>query len=434
MELFSLGEITQISRDKFPMIGKIKQRTDDSISCERTLTLENDQFLDDHRFNNTPFLLGVMGLELFAELSKILFPKKTILRFEDVHFKSAIRLKEDKPYTFNAKIIATEDSADVEITSKITVTSGETSDSKLHFKGKIVYGNQESETQKLPQLKEMPLLTREFIYQILPHGPSFHVVEELNTIENEMVAIGRSTKKQLFDWKTKELLVDPYFLEAGFQAIGLMDFILSGRVGLPSKIQQLVFFETDDKPHFIVGKEDPEKDGFFNFNILSKKGNILLKVIGYQMVEINLGETSSILEKLRAHRIRQLFTIPKNDWLEVIDKQLFLNKLSREPDFVATFLRKDELDALAALEENDKQEQLLKLFALKRAPRMVLRSRKMLNFKLEKDEKGDYSCSHMGKRAYLSMVNQTKYILVLASRNKQHKLDFYPAENNNLLR
>ncbi|MHA1841147.1 MAG: hypothetical protein ACTSYW_04130 [Candidatus Heimdallarchaeota archaeon] len=413
-----MEESIQISRDKFPMIGKITQRSDDFITCERTLSLETDPFLDHHRFNNTPFLLGVIGLELFAELAKTLFPKKTIKQFEDVHFKSAIRLKEDKPCTFNGKITAREDDIEAVLTTNISAP-------KLHFKTKIVFGERELETQKIPQLNKMPLLTRDFIYQILPHGPSFHVVEELNTIENEMIAIGRTSKNQLFGWKVRELLVEPYFIEAGFQAIGLMDFILSGRVGLPSKIQKLVFYHSDDKPHFIVGCKNPENNGLFNFTVLSKKGNVLLKVIGYQMVEINLGETTSILDKLRSHRIRQLIPIPKKSWLEVIDKQLFFDKLSREPDFVTTYLRKDELEELEKLSDSDKQERLLKLFALKRAPRMVLLSRKMLNFKLAKDEAGEYSCLHKGKHVYLSMLDESKYLLVLASRNRKDGLNFY---------
>ena len=419
-----------ITRDKFPMVGKITQKNDDSVTCKRTLSLESDCYLDDHRFNNTPFLPGVFGLELFAELGKILFPNKTIQRFEDVHFLSAIRLKENNPFTIKTALISKEDHVDVEITSTNIDPSGSNSKSKIHFKAKIVFGEQERESQAIPVLKKMPLLTREFIYQILPHGPSLHVLEELNTIENEMIAIGRSPKKQLFGWKVKELLVDPFHLEAAFQAIGLMDFILKGKVGLPSKIQQLIFFESDDKPHFIVGKENPKKQGFFNFNILSKKGNVLLKAIGFQMVEINLGETTSILEKLRSHRIRQLIPIPKKSWLEVIDKQLFLDKLSREPDIVATFLRKDELEELEVLNEKVKQDWLLELFALKRAPRLVLLSRKMLNFKIEKDEAGNYYCKHKGKHVYLTIVNESKYLLVLASSTKQHGLDFFADREN----
>ncbi|MHA1434368.1 MAG: hypothetical protein ACTSO7_11055 [Candidatus Heimdallarchaeota archaeon] len=416
-----MNDSFQISQDKYPMIGKITQRSDDSITCERTLSLDTDRFLDHHRFNNTPFLLGVFGLELFAELGKILYPTKTIKQFEDVHFKSAIKLKEDKPCTINAKVISNGEHADAEITTNIV----DTSETKLHFKAKVVFGDLKQETQKIPQLKKMPLLTQDFIYQILPHGSTFHVIEELNTIENEMIAIGRTSKDQLFDWKVKELLIEPYFIEAGFQAIGLMDFILSGRTGLPSKIQKLVIYESDDKPHFIVGGENPEKNGFFNFAVLSKKGNVLLKVIGFQMVEINLGETTSILDKLRSHRIRQLIPIPKKSWLEVIDKQLFSDKLSREPDFVATYLRKDELEELESLSGSDKQDRLLELFALKRAPRMVLLSRKMLNFKITRDEAGDYFCSHKGKQIYLTIVDESNYLLVLASRNRKDGLDFY---------
>lgn len=425
MDLVSLEESTQITRDKFPMIGKITQRNDNSISCKRTLSLESDCYLDHHRFNNTPFLPGVIGLELFAELGRILFPNKIIQRFEDIHFLSAIRLREDNPTTIYTKITPNDDIADVVITSISKGSSENKSNSKVHFTAKMIFGSRERERQKIPVLKKLPLLTGEFIYQILPHGSSFQVLAELNSIENEMIAVGNFRKKQLFGWKVKELLTNPFILEAGFQAIGLMDFILKGRAGLPSKIKQVTFFESDEKPYFIVGRENIKKRGFYDFSVLSRKGNVQVKVNDFQMVEINLGDTSSILEKLRSHRIRQQLPLPKKSWLEVIDKQLFLDKLSREPDFVTTFLRKDELNELEELNEKDKQERLLKLFALKRSLRVVLRSRKMLNFKLEKDETGKYYCSHKGKSVYLTMVEELNYLLVLASRKRKDGQDFY---------
>ncbi|MHA1463445.1 MAG: hypothetical protein ACTSQ0_10310 [Candidatus Heimdallarchaeota archaeon] len=418
-----MEENTQITQDKFPMIGKITQRNDNSLSCERTLSLESDCYLDHHRFNNTPFLPGVIGLELFAELGRILFPNKTIQRFEDIHFLSGIRLKKDNPITIYTNIIANDNIADVVITSISKGSSENKSNSKVHFTAKMVFGSRVRERQKIPVLKKLPMLTGEFIYQILPHGSSFQILAELNSIENEMIAVGSFRKRQLFGWKVKELLTEPFILEAGFQAIGLMDFIINGRAGLPSKIKQITYFETDDKPYFIVGRENSEKSGFYDFRILSRKGNVHAKVNDFQMVEINLGDTSSILDKLRSHRIRQMLSIPKKAWLEVIDKQLFLDKLSREPDFVTTFLRKDEIDELEELNEKDKQ--LLELFALKRSLRVVLRSRKMFNFKLEKDETGEYCCSHKGKYVYLTLMEESNYLLVLASRKRKDGLDFY---------
>ena len=257
-----MEESTQITQDKFPMIGKITQRNDNSLSCERTLSLESDLYLDHHRFNNTPFLPGVIGLELFAEMSKVLFPNKIIQRFEDIHFLSAIRLKEDNPITIYTNLTVSDDIADVVITSTSKGSSDNKSNSKVHFKAKMIFGSRERESQKIPVLKKLPLLTGEFIYQILPHGSSFQVLAEINSIENEMIAVGSFPKKQLFGWKVKKLLTNPFILEAGFQAIGLMDFILNDRTGLPSKIKQVTYFESEDKPHFIVGRENIEKRGF----------------------------------------------------------------------------------------------------------------------------------------------------------------------------
>ena len=108
-----------IDKKQFPMIGNLSKNKDKLYSSKRKLTIEGDRYLDHHRFNNVPFLPGVMGLEFFAELVKYLHPEREIWKFVNVEFQSAIRLKDDQPKEIQADIIFNINSAEAAITSQV---------------------------------------------------------------------------------------------------------------------------------------------------------------------------------------------------------------------------------------------------------------------------------------------------------------------------
>lgn len=423
-----------IDKQQFPMIGDLTKNKDKSYTSKRKLTIENDRYLDHHRFNNVPFLPGVMGLEFFAELVKILHPEKEIKKFENVEFRSAIRLKDDQPKEIQTDITFKEDSAEAVITSQVIKDGKLMDDMRLHFKSDIKFGLRDTETVKLPQKKKMPLLNKQFIYEILPHGPLLHVITEINHIEEKMLAISSIKKKQLMSWKHKEFLINPLSIEACFQALGLMDFIDCGRAGLPSKIGQLIFYKTKGEPHFIVGqkKGDVEKGGLFDFYLVTLKGEIVVKAIDFQTIEINLGETTNILERIRSHQIRMLFKIPKLAWLEVVSNRLLRDKLSREPEFPSAFLHPDELDEFDKLEEDEQKRVIPDLYAQKRALRIVLRGAHMCDLKIHLDEKGEPICHYKNKTIYLTTKRIENYALAMASFKRKVAIEL--EKNEDLLK
>jgi len=394
-----------IDKKQFPMIGNLSKDKGKLYSSIRKLTIEGDRYLDHHRFNNVPFLPGVMGLEFFAELVKYLQPEREIWKFVNVEFQSAIRLKEDQPKEIQTDIEFNINSAEATIISQVMKDGEPTNDSKLHFKSEIVFGPRSVEKIKLPSMKNMPLLSEQFIYELLPHGPLLQVLTEINHIQENMLAILKVKKKQLMSWKHKEFLINPLSIEACFQALGLMDFIDCGRAGLPSKIGQLIFYKTKNEPYYIIGqkKRDVEKGGLFDFQLVTKKGEVVVKAIDFQ-------------------------TIPKLAWLEVVSNNLLKDKLSREPEFIRDFLHPEEISEFDKMAEKERLRIIPELYAQKRALRVVLRSANMCDFKISLDENGEPICQHKNKTIYLTIKRIENYTLAMASYRRKVDIELNQKE------
>jgi len=200
-----------------------------------------------------------------------------------------------------------------------------------------------------------------------------------------------------------------------------MDFIDCGRAGLPSKIGKLIFYNTKDKPYFIIGqkKGNVEKGGLFDFQLVTKRGEVFVKAIDFQTIEIDLGETANILERLRSHQIRLLYKIPKFAWLEVVSNKLIKDKLSREPEFIDIFLHPDELDEFEKLNKKDQEAIIPELYAQKRALRIILRGANMCDLKIRKNEKGESICKFKNRTIHLTTKIIENYALAMASIGKR---------------
>lgn len=431
--MFTPLQTTNFIAGEFPLVSESLQFSNGMIINERTLSLEKDQYLDDHRFNNVPFMPGVIGLELFAELSKIVQHKKEILEFVDVSFDSAITLKNDEPRKIQTKIKfnVDEDEAEASIESTRIKKDEKEKETKLYFQAKIIFGQRKKENQNIPILKKMPLLNKQFIYQLLPHGPFFQVLSELNQINKEVVAVCNFKREKQYGRIYKKFIIQPLAIEAGFQAIGLMDFILNSRAGLPSKIGKMIFYDSKDKPYYVKGwKKAQDNNGtLFDFIVMTKKGEVIQKIIDYQTVEVNLGDTTSAIEKIRSHRIRQLFKMPKMAWLEVINRQLLQEKVSKNPDFLKTFLNKEEMLLIDKTDERNREQLIARYFAMKRALRVILFSGNMRDFTIRRDEINEPFFQKKRKKIFLTLTEAKDYVLAIASYRK--KIGISLEENTN---
>ncbi|MEA2070168.1 MAG: polyketide synthase dehydratase domain-containing protein [Asgard group archaeon] len=407
-----------INKKRFPCVGKIIiDENDVCISC-RDVTIKSDCYLDDHRFNSKPLFPGVMALEYFAELAHYLYPNQEIVSFDKVSFRKAIKFDETVATEIEAKVEKEETHAVISLTKK---SSSSKKVSNWNMKGEVKFGEKIKKKQSLPELLDMPLLTGDYLYKVLPHGQTFHVLSEINRVNNEVIAVGDFKQRKFFSWEHEPLHSKPLLIEAGFQSTGVLDFVLAGRTSLPSEIESLTFYTFKGTPYFIIGqkKRQDEKGSLFDFQVLTKKGEVVLEAINYRTILMDLGETDKILKKIRSHRVRQLFQIPKKSWLEVIDRSLFKEKLSKEPTYPEEWLTSDERETIEDMEENEQELFITKLFAMKRVLKLMFRKKNLQNLPLKDNSLGNYYHSRLFRRVDFSLVVTEKYVLAMGSLKKR---------------
>ena len=73
------------------------------LTVETTLDPTAQPFLNDHRIDGTAVLPGVMGIEAFAEVARLLVPGWHVVRIEDVDFLAPVKFYRDEPRTLTIR-------------------------------------------------------------------------------------------------------------------------------------------------------------------------------------------------------------------------------------------------------------------------------------------------------------------------------------------
>ncbi|MBD3189419.1 MAG: acyltransferase domain-containing protein, partial [Candidatus Heimdallarchaeota archaeon] len=426
--LESPGPAVTIDRRAYPLVGKIKRNFDGSIIAEKTFSVEENLFLNDHRFDNIPFYPGVMGLELFAELAKVAFPRKTIKKFEDVKFRSAIKFIKDKPRTLKAIISYDKKRPTVVLESQFIKDGVKLGDPTLHFAASLVFGRKKKKVESAPELVKLKVADMQDIYKILPHGSLFQVLNEVNRIDNEIIARGRFTEQQQFSFKYKGFTTTPLVIESAFQTMGLFDIIKDSQMGLPFAIKSLSFYKNSEPPAIIRGykKGETEFGSIFDFEILTKSGELVLKASDYSTAKVDFGGNFQEVETLRLNRIKQLFDVPKKAKLGAVSIHQLKDQLKQDPSFLETFLHPDELVKYQAFKIEKRQDEWLAgVLAAKKALTKLDASLEPQTIKIEKSELGEpfILLSDSKKPLNLSITHSNGYAIAIVSSSEKIGID-----------
>ena len=92
-ELGEMAKKTPWFKKKHPSI-MIDDLNKNTKIATRTLSLQKDRYLDDHRIDGKAVLPGVMGLETIAEVSRELHGK-SVQSMNNIQFKSPVKLPRD---------------------------------------------------------------------------------------------------------------------------------------------------------------------------------------------------------------------------------------------------------------------------------------------------------------------------------------------------
>ncbi|MCE7737292.1 MAG: acyltransferase domain-containing protein [Candidatus Heimdallarchaeota archaeon] len=269
------------------------------LQAYRTISLERDSYLDDHRIEGKAVLPGVMGLETIAEMSRAI-EDNTVFHLHDVKFKSPVKLPHDKDLEL---IISREDeTSKYYLKSKFIGPDGkQLGDLREHFEMITINSNRtpgfpSTNKSNLELVKIASVMSSKQIYKLFFHGPSYQVIKKLNEVtEVSAISTFNRPKKTMFT-DDSELEIDPLAIEAGFQTAGLHLMLTQKQMGLPSGIKQLTVFHLGNSPKYIIVQYLRTNDmySYYDVDIVDEDGNVLIKMEEYEMIHTGDLETLDV--------------------------------------------------------------------------------------------------------------------------------------------
>ena len=250
----------------------------DVIRVKRTLTIDGDQWIEDHAINDVPVLPGVVGLEMMAAVAQLAKPGQAYVGAQDVVFKQPIKLHKGQPVELTAEAKPMSDgTVRCRLLSERTLRTGRQQVTE-HFTAHILLG-------MAPEIAPLPSAffpdesySAEEIYQRFFHGPIFQVLRGVDSVSADaLLANGQITHSPI----ANGLITQPLVLEAAFQAAGLHHMITQHQMALPSVIQEVQLIQDCKEGEDITITVNQSGKGY-DVDVDSKSGPIL-RLRGFEM-------------------------------------------------------------------------------------------------------------------------------------------------------
>ena len=285
-------------KECFALLDRVSfHETERRLEIERKLLLEKDLYLSDHAIEGIPVFPGVMGLEAFAEAARLFFPGLSLVAMEQVKFNQALKIFKGKPVDMRV-LVSSLPSADGKVCATVKLVSDfigpngqKMGDTRIHFEATLVLGKigEAPAAISIPQSENIVMMDRPQIYEVLFHGPLFQVCETVcfaskqGALAQMKCDIGSLVKDMTPVWK-----VQPLWIELGFQAAGLYEYLDTKRFGLPHTIERISFYlpESHDPKQIsciAVPASTWNEESLFNMQVLHA-GKVVLDIQGYSTV------------------------------------------------------------------------------------------------------------------------------------------------------
>ena len=307
-EAWELQQEIEGNRERYTLIDRVLSfRKNEELVVEKHLNSKIDLYLSDHSIEGNPYLPGVMGVEIFAQTSRLMFPKMHPLVMEDVDFRMPVKLLRGRPLDVRI-ICSVEERNKKKVIVNVSVESDfinpggiKMGDPRVHFTGKVMMGNRKTKAKKIKDLK-VPKgikLSNNDIYERFFHGPTFQVLESVLDVDRKMKeeAVGwgrfREPAGNFFSF-TEAFSFEsaPMFREFGFQTCGMMDMFHRDNMSLPNSIKRLELYEVPKKSKGflsrIIFKGDtdngPMKITHYDVEIMDGEGYVIDRMTDYEMI------------------------------------------------------------------------------------------------------------------------------------------------------
>ena len=253
-----------------------------------------DPFLDHHRIEGVPVLPGVMGVELFAAAARTLVPNRTVTAIRDVEFAAPFKCYRDEKrealVTLRVEETAHGMRARCTLTSIQTIKGADRpAEPKLHFAATLVLSSGPTPPAQRALPGEKPgggSVSRDDLYRAYFHGDAFRVLQRSSVAGDGKALLGRLAQPMPPMSKRDGLVLHtaPRLLELCFQTAGVIEIGSTRKLGLPSRIEEVLIHEGADDAGERTAEVRLAKVGEglrFDAWVCNEQGQVLLEVRGY---------------------------------------------------------------------------------------------------------------------------------------------------------
>jgi hypothetical protein len=270
------------------------------LVVQTTLDPVAQPFLDHHRIDGTPVLPGVMGMEAFAEVARLLTPDWQVAAIEDVDFRAPLKFYRDEPRTLTVTALLRPDGADIVADCSLAADRILPGSAKpqhtVYFTGSVRLSTQTREARAgtpVSHAADVPSVARQDVYRLYFHGPAYQVVAE--AWQDHGAAVGRLATglPPNHDPAGLPAVLGPRLVELCFQTAGLWEAGLTGRLALPAHVGR-VLIGTDAPTDATAGvvavatavTGTAGEQDHFDCEVLDGEGRVILRVEDYRTVAL----------------------------------------------------------------------------------------------------------------------------------------------------
>ncbi len=276
-----------------PMLGTAQLSVHQGLVVTTTLDPTRQPFLDHHRIDGVAVLPGVMGMEAFAEAALLLAPELHVVAVEDVDFAAPLKFYRDEPRTISVQAVLSPDGDGLVARARLVaerLLAGQTQPQRtVHFSGSVRLARNAPAGEKsaAPGPADAAMMTPQQVYAFYFHGPAYRVVASAWRAGDQAVAALAADLPVHHQPAGSPLATAPRLVELCFQAAGLWEAGLEGRLALPAHVGSVRVLRDPAKAkgtlHALARASAP---GRFDCWVVDSAGQVIVRLDGYQSIPL----------------------------------------------------------------------------------------------------------------------------------------------------
>jgi hypothetical protein len=289
------------------MVGSARLSVHDGLVVQTTLDPKQQPFLDHHRIDGIAVLPGVMGMEAFAEAARLLAPELQVVAVENVAFAAPLKFYRDEPRTITVQLVLGPDGdglrAQARLIAERTLAGQSAPQRTVHFTGTVRLAPKPAAAEQAAPAgaAQGAEMTAEQVYAFYFHGPAYQVVASAWREDDHSVVALADPLPDNHHPSGLPLLSAPRLVELCFQAAGLWQAGIEGRLALPARVGSVrVLYDPSAAHAPLRATARQTAPGCFDCRVVDADGHVIVRLDGYRTVPLPAPIADAVAADLRA--------------------------------------------------------------------------------------------------------------------------------------